>query len=474
MRPQVPVHPDDDRLLELAYGEMPAAEARTLRKHVDGCARCRGVLDGIAEVRSAFRSVPAEPAPERGLESLLAYGEQAAARARSRRGGLRILGILSAAAVLAVGWLVLPAPRRGEGLAQAPPMADRLARLEVRPDQPAQGDRASGEGPAAGASSPPHVAYRSAPASPPIKWPVAKKEQPHDDEAAGASGLKMKANAPPASAVAELSAPGRRAAEPETARDSRQKDLAKQDTAAEKKAAVDMPAQLRAESVSSDRSAASGNASGSIDVGSSTTGGGMLGAVARADGSAKKSGAPSGADDKNLEGAARQAPSAATPPARALRAEEAAKVVAAPMSDAFASADGARVSGVSAPAKPMAKSTPAASAGKAAVASPAPGALDPQATNAVQSGPMRSHLGTAEQQARLTEVKRKLETATGNDRKALLMEQCELEAAMMRGPDAVVSCSAVTREFPGTPEAARASKIAQGFSLQLPLEAPER
>ena len=52
---------------------------------------------GIAEVRSAFRSVPTEPAPERGLESLLAYGEQAAARARSRRGGLRILALLSAA-----------------------------------------------------------------------------------------------------------------------------------------------------------------------------------------------------------------------------------------------------------------------------------------------------------------------------------------------------------------------------------------
>jgi len=39
MRPPVPTHPDDDRLLELAYGEAPTAEARTLRQHVDGCAR---------------------------------------------------------------------------------------------------------------------------------------------------------------------------------------------------------------------------------------------------------------------------------------------------------------------------------------------------------------------------------------------------------------------------------------------------
>jgi len=94
MRPPVPMHPDDDRLLELAYGEASTAEARALRQHVDGCARCRHVLEDIAEVRSAFRSVPAEPAPERGLESLLAYGEQAAARARSRRGGLRVLALL--------------------------------------------------------------------------------------------------------------------------------------------------------------------------------------------------------------------------------------------------------------------------------------------------------------------------------------------------------------------------------------------
>src|SRR4030095_9825822 len=105
MRPPVPTHPEDDRLLELAYGEVPASEARALRQHVDGCARCRKVLDGIAEVRTAFRSIPEEPAREKGLESLLPYGEQAAARPRSRRGGLRILALLSAATAFAVVWL---------------------------------------------------------------------------------------------------------------------------------------------------------------------------------------------------------------------------------------------------------------------------------------------------------------------------------------------------------------------------------
>ncbi|HZW89107.1 MAG TPA: zf-HC2 domain-containing protein, partial [Myxococcaceae bacterium] len=150
MRPPVPTHPDDDRLLELAYGEAPASEARVLRQHVDGCARCRKVLEGIAEVRSAFRSVPAEPAPERGLESLLAYGEQAAARARSRRGGLRVLALLSAATAFALVWLVLPsAQRQSDGLARAPASpaskpADTLAQAET-PATPAQGDRARDE-----------------------------------------------------------------------------------------------------------------------------------------------------------------------------------------------------------------------------------------------------------------------------------------------------------------------------------------
>jgi hypothetical protein len=472
MRPQVPIHPDEDRLLELAYGEMPAAEARTLRKHVDGCTRCRSVLDGIAEVRSAFRSVPAEPAPERGLESLLAYGEQAAARARSRRGGLRILGILSAAAVLAVALLLVPATRDSMNVVvasrvRAPADSSAVARLD-RPVAPAQGDSARAEEKAAVEAPEGATAqYRArAPASPPLKWPVAaKKETPREDEAAATSGLKAKQNAPSASAVAELSAPDRRASEPEPARDARQKDLAKQDSMAERKAAVDAEDQLR-RLAPSDRGVASGSASAQVAATRPNAGGSTVGgAIAGVDATAKKSVAPAGADDKNL--------AAAPPMARALRAEEAAKVVAAPMSEGFAS-ESARVTGVTTPPKPMAKSTPAASAGKAAAATPAPGAVDAQAKNTVQSGPVRTQLGTAEQQSRLAEVKKKLETATGNDRKALLMEQCELEAAMMRGPDAVVSCSAVTREFPGTPEAARASKIAQGFSLQLPIEAPER
>ncbi|MGZ6077552.1 MAG: zf-HC2 domain-containing protein, partial [Myxococcaceae bacterium] len=202
MRPQVPTHPDDDRLLELAYGEVPAAEARALRTHVDGCPRCRTVLDGIAEVRTAFRSIPPEPAPDRGLDSLLAYGEQAAARARSRRGGLRILGVLSAVAALALVWLVLPPSNRqiaGEAQAPAARPSDALARADTeRP--PAQGDLAKDEASEKGTPAPP-------------------------------AGAKQKVLVTP-----ESIAPARRAA-----------DIVKRDAPAEHKALAQTPAVARAE-----------------------------------------------------------------------------------------------------------------------------------------------------------------------------------------------------------------------------------
>jgi hypothetical protein len=134
MTGRVSAHPNEDRLLELAYGEAPAAEARTLRQHVEGCTRCRDVLQGIAEVRSAVRSVPPDPAPERGLESLLAYGEQAAARARSRKGSLRLVGLLSVAAAVALAWVLLPiSPRERRESPDMLARADAPARGQAEP-----------------------------------------------------------------------------------------------------------------------------------------------------------------------------------------------------------------------------------------------------------------------------------------------------------------------------------------------------
>ena len=74
------VHQYEDKLLEFAYGELPAHEASAVDAHVRGCARCSQALDEIRSVRSAMAQLPTEPAPDAGLESLLAFAEVAAKR----------------------------------------------------------------------------------------------------------------------------------------------------------------------------------------------------------------------------------------------------------------------------------------------------------------------------------------------------------------------------------------------------------
>lgn len=437
MKPPVPTHPDDDRLLELAYGEVPASEARALRHHVDGCARCRQVLDGIAEVRTAFRSIPGDAPPEQGLESLLAYGEQAAARARSRRGGLRILGLLSAAAVLALVWLVIPTSRTPspDGLASAPAPAgtDLLAQAEA-PRPAAQGDRARDELDVAKDSK---QTERKAPG-----MPLAKAEAERQDRPASTT--------PPA-----------RRAEPEPL--LKEKAVAKLDAPKEERPKREQPAgaPADAEVASGPSSSASGNLSGALALGgkAGAAGAGAMGGASSpssesASAAAKKR-AATGHDD--LAANARSAP--ASPPAAAVaaaapipeqakgeegRAHDAARMVAAPITETVASQDKA---------------------------------LGPAKTASKPAAPMQSMrvgAGSPEKVARLAEVKRQLTTATGDARRPLLMEQCELEASLQRGPDAVLSCSNVTREFPGTPEARRAGEIARGFSVQLPARQEER
>lgn len=74
------VHQDEDRLLELAYGELPAHEASAVEAHVRGCARCAASLEQIRKVRATMKQLTPVSAPDAGLESLLAYAEQTAKR----------------------------------------------------------------------------------------------------------------------------------------------------------------------------------------------------------------------------------------------------------------------------------------------------------------------------------------------------------------------------------------------------------
>ena len=95
MKPQAP-HSSEDRLLELAYGELPPAEARALEAHLEDCPRCTQALQQIRSVRTAMAPLRAEPVPDAGLDSLLAYAQQSARRnaeapAPARRGWRRLL-----------------------------------------------------------------------------------------------------------------------------------------------------------------------------------------------------------------------------------------------------------------------------------------------------------------------------------------------------------------------------------------------
>lgn len=105
MNPQN-AHAHEDRLLDFAYGELPLTEARAMEAHLSGCARCTQALDDIRGVRATMSQLSEEPAPDAGLESLLAYAQQAARRAaagpaprpsRWRRWLLPVVGLASVA-----------------------------------------------------------------------------------------------------------------------------------------------------------------------------------------------------------------------------------------------------------------------------------------------------------------------------------------------------------------------------------------
>jgi hypothetical protein len=374
-------HPDEDRLLELAYGEAPPAETRALRQHVDGCTRCRDVLQGIAEVRSAVRSVPPEPAPERGLDSLLAYGEQAAARARSRRRSLRLVGLLSVATAALLAWVLLPVSPRERSEDR-----DLLASAEV--PTPAQ--------------APPPFAKPTLVAPAPTA-PAPREERKTEQarrEVSGATG-----------------------AAPKT--DERQKDAAKV---------------------------------ASRERGDSSTPSSPPAAVAMSKRAAPVPDRHSAAATSPPVVASRTAPAGSPNPERA---REPAAGGLMELGDGRTQADrsgpatAANV-GTGSGARAVSNSQKARSASEAPVDKK-------QTSSTVQ--PLRP-ADRPPKAARLEQVRREVVQASGDSRKALLFEQCRLEAELQMGPAAVQTCSQVAREFPGTPEAKQATELASGFSVQ--------
>ncbi len=79
------VHQYEDKLLEFAYGELPTHEAERGRLAREGLpALHRRRWSRSSSVRTAMSVLPQEPVPDEGLDSLLAYAEQAARRNASQ------------------------------------------------------------------------------------------------------------------------------------------------------------------------------------------------------------------------------------------------------------------------------------------------------------------------------------------------------------------------------------------------------
>lgn len=168
------VHQYEDKLLEFAYGELPASEADAVDAHVRQCPRCSESLAHLRSVRGTMSQLKFEAVPEAGLDSLLAYAQTQAARnaeavavpwyRKLGRGGW-VTSLASVSALLVVGVVAF---RASENYDVNPAMVavkadeDReLARkgapspvapasvAQVAPPAPPQPDTAPGEGSAA-------------------------------------------------------------------------------------------------------------------------------------------------------------------------------------------------------------------------------------------------------------------------------------------------------------------------------------
>jgi Putative zinc-finger len=168
-------HPSD-ALLGLVYGELARDEAQRVQQHVDDCPECASTVDSYRAVRRAAAALPRELPSAAGLDSLLHYGAQAAARARRRRVALWTGSLLSGLAAAALLVLFLRPPGVPEGAtatASAPPAVGALARNDVQvagkplgPEKPELDSEFSGarggNGPAALS---PRASAKAAPAS---------------------------------------------------------------------------------------------------------------------------------------------------------------------------------------------------------------------------------------------------------------------------------------------------------------------
>jgi anti-sigma factor RsiW len=141
-------HQYEDKLLEFAYGELPQHEAEAVDAHVRGCNRCSQSLAEIKGVRATMAQLPMQAAPDAGLESLLAYAEQAAARNSKPAPSLwkRFLMPLASVAALATVGVISYRANQEFDTSPASAIADQtLAEKSAREDQKNQNAMAKTE-----------------------------------------------------------------------------------------------------------------------------------------------------------------------------------------------------------------------------------------------------------------------------------------------------------------------------------------
>ncbi|MFL5350460.1 MAG: zf-HC2 domain-containing protein [Hyalangium sp.] len=196
MKPQN-LHAQEDRLLDLVYGELPPTEAQAVESHLEGCTRCSELLADIRGVRTTMAQLPLEPAPDAGLESLLAYAQQAARNAAAgpapkptwwRRW---LVPVVSVAAVCAFGIISIQVSKtvdlspqlavKGESVhgapaskeAQAPAPMPSSPAANAAPAQTEESAAAAGAAMAQGLSE-----RDSLNMTPPRPYPAAKLDEP--------------------------------------------------------------------------------------------------------------------------------------------------------------------------------------------------------------------------------------------------------------------------------------------------------
>lgn len=178
----------EDRLVELACGELPPAEALEVESHAAGCASCREALAGMRATRRTMSALGAEAAPDAGERLLLAAGRAQAQRNAARRRrwiGLWVAPVAMAAGLaLAVSWPLLSNSPGSPGREDPDALAVRGWSPPATPD--VQRDDRMGP---AGETEPAREAERAGEASPASKSapapaaPPARRAEPSSQTA---------------------------------------------------------------------------------------------------------------------------------------------------------------------------------------------------------------------------------------------------------------------------------------------------